>query len=67
MPRALLPRIHNPKQRLTSGESLSLVTGYNTKTDGEVQINDLILHKYYLGWTSMRLQIWILVARIFIF
>lgn len=30
VPRALLPRIHRPKQRLTSGESLSQVTGYNT-------------------------------------
>lgn len=30
VPKALLPKIHNPKQRLTRGESLSLVTGYNT-------------------------------------
>ena len=30
VPRALLPRMHNPKQRLTRGESLSQVTGYNT-------------------------------------
>lgn len=27
VPKALLPRIHRPKQRLTSGESLSQVTG----------------------------------------
>lgn len=30
VPKALLPRMHNPKQRLTRGESLSQVTGYNT-------------------------------------
>lgn len=29
VPRALLPRIHSPKQRFTSGESLSQVTGCN--------------------------------------
>lgn len=29
VPRALLPRMHNPKQRVTRGESLSHVTGYN--------------------------------------
>lgn len=29
VPRALLPRMHSPKQRVTRGESLSHVTGYN--------------------------------------
>lgn len=32
VPRALLPRIHKPKQRLTRGESLSQVTGYVTRS-----------------------------------
>lgn len=38
VPRALLPRIQSPKQRFTSGESLSHITGYTVQ-----KINDEIL------------------------